>query len=105
MKSVLVIGGTGAQGVPVVKGASIYSDSQILTVRSKTLASGSNYNIRILTRSSLSKEAKELANLPEVTIFEGNTYDEPTLRQAFQGIHCVFANTNGFAIGEKAEIY
>lgn len=106
MKSVLVIGGTGAQGVPVVKGASpIYSDSQILTVRSEALASGGNYNIRVLTRSSLSKEAKELANLPEVTIFEGNTYDEPTLRQAFEGIDCVFANTNGFAIGEKAEIY
>src|SRR6201999_1706536 len=38
-------------------------------------------------------------------IFEGETYDEPTLRKAFDGVEYVFANTNGFAIGEKAEIY
>lgn len=38
-------------------------------------------------------------------MFEGNTYDETTLRQAFKNTNCVFVNTNGFAIGEKSEIY
>lgn len=38
-------------------------------------------------------------------MFEGNTYDENTLRQAFKNTDCVFVNTNGFAIGEKSEIY
>ncbi|KAJ5761949.1 uncharacterized protein N7511_005331 [Penicillium nucicola] len=88
-KTVLVIGGTGAQGVPVVK----------------ALATGSKYNIRVLTRSASSQDAAALASLPGVTIFEGNAYDENTLRKAFKDITHVFANTNGFAIGEKAEIY
>ncbi|KAL4889743.1 hypothetical protein BDV59DRAFT_195425 [Aspergillus ambiguus] len=88
-KTILVIGGTGAQGVPVVK----------------ALATGSNYDIRVITRNASSKDARALASLPGVSIFEGNTYDENTLRHAFKDINCVFANTNGFAIGEKAEIY
>jgi uncharacterized protein YbjT (DUF2867 family) len=71
----------------------------------KALASDSEYAVRVLTRSASSKESKELATIPGVTIFEGNSYDESTLRQAFKGIDYVFANTNGFAIGEKAEIY
>ncbi|GFF33640.1 hypothetical protein IFM58399_03604 [Aspergillus lentulus] len=86
---VLVIGGTGAQGVPVVK----------------ALTSDSKYAARVLTRNSSSAEAKLLATIPGVTIFEGNTYDETTLREAFKDIEYVFANTNGLAIGEKAEIY
>ncbi|KAL3476679.1 hypothetical protein BJX99DRAFT_227527 [Aspergillus californicus] len=88
-RNILVIGGTGAQGVPVVK----------------ALASCSEYNVRVITRSALSDQAKELASLPGVSIFEGDTYNEVTIRKALQGIHYVFANTNGFAIGEKAEIY
>nr|UWK20041.1 NmrA family protein [Trichoderma gamsii] len=88
-KTVLVIGGTGAQGVPVVK----------------ALASDSKYAVRVITRSASSAEAQELAKLPGVTIFEGDSYHEPTLREAFKGVSYVFANTNGFATGEMAEIY
>ena len=40
-----------------------------------------------------------------VLIFEGDAYDEPTLRKVFVDIDYAFVNTNGFAIGEKAEIY
>jgi hypothetical protein len=40
-----------------------------------------------------------------VTIFEGDSYLETDLRKAFEGVNYVFANTNGFAIGEKAEVY
>ncbi|KFZ20417.1 hypothetical protein V501_00157 [Pseudogymnoascus sp. VKM F-4519 (FW-2642)] len=87
--SVLVIGGTGAQGRPVVK----------------ALASGSKYSVRVLTRDTTSSSATELASMPGVTIFEGDAYYEPSLRKAFIGIDCAFVNTNGFAIGEKAEIY
>lgn len=43
--------------------------------------------------------------MPGVEIFEGDSYDEKTLRGAFEGVNYVFVNTNGFAIGEKAEIY
>lgn len=78
--------------------------AQTLT-SSKALAKDSKYRVRVLTRDASSDVAKELCTLPDVTIFEGNAYDEPTLRQALEGIDSVFANTNGFAIGEKAEIY
>jgi uncharacterized protein YbjT (DUF2867 family) len=89
LNTVLVIGGTGAQGIPVVK----------------ALASGSTYTVRVLTRDSSSKEAGELATIPRVTIVQGETYHEPTLREALKDVSYVFANTNGFAIGEQAEIY
>ena len=69
------------------------------------MASGSTYNVRVLTRNASSREAKDLKSLPGVSIMEGDSYDEPTLREAFKGVEYVFANTNGFAIGEKAEIY
>jgi uncharacterized protein YbjT (DUF2867 family) len=61
--------------------------------------------VRVITRNASSKDAIELATIPGVTVFEGNSYDEPTLRKAFEGVDYVFANTNGFAIGEMAEIY
>ncbi|PYH94561.1 NAD(P)-binding protein [Aspergillus ellipticus CBS 707.79] len=91
MKTILVIGGTGAQGIPVVK----------------ALSSDSQYAIRVLTRDPTSPESTQLSALPNVTLIQGNTYSEPTLRHALRdgAIDTIFANTNGFAIGEKAEIY
>ncbi|KUJ16759.1 NAD(P)-binding protein [Mollisia scopiformis] len=89
-QTVLAIGGTGAQGISVVKG----------------LARDSKYNVRVLTRSTKSKPALELAALPGVTIVSGDGYNEAGLHSAFSsGIDIAFVNTNGFAIGEKAEIY
>ena len=75
------------------------------TNRKVALAHDSGYHVRVLTRSAASPESKELSSIPQVTIFEGDAYDEATLRKAFVGVEYVFANTNGFAIGEKAEIY
>ena len=40
-----------------------------------------------------------------MTIVEGDSYFESDLVRALAGATHVFANTNGFAIGEKAEIY
>ncbi|CZR62334.1 related to nitrogen metabolic regulation protein nmr [Phialocephala subalpina] len=89
-QTVLAIGGTGAQGVPVVQ----------------ELTRDGKYNVHVLTRSTKSAPALELASLPGVTIFSGDGYDEANLHSAFSaGIDIAFVNTNGFAIGEKAEIY
>lgn len=46
-----------------------------------------------------------MASIPGVTLVKGDAYNEDSLRKAFEGVDLVFANTNGFAIGEKAEIY
>jgi hypothetical protein len=40
-----------------------------------------------------------------VTPFQGNPYDEADLQKAYRGVQLAFANTNGFAIGDKAEVY
>ncbi|KAM0443825.1 hypothetical protein ACHAO4_010361 [Trichoderma viride] len=88
-KTVLVIGGTGAQGVAVVK----------------ALTSDSKYNARILTRNRSTREATKLARIPGSEVFEGSPYNEVALREALQGVNSIFVNTNGLAIGEKAEIY
>src|SRR6266498_4638089 len=69
------------------------------------LTSDSKYAVRVLTRRADSPPALELSSLPGVTIFEGDVYNEATLRKAFSGVDLAFVNTNGFAIGEKAEIY
>lgn len=58
-----------------------------------------------MTRDAFSREAKQLASIQGVTIFEGSPHDEAALWKAFEGVSYVFANTNGFAIGEKAETY
>jgi NmrA-like family len=43
--------------------------------------------------------------LPNITIIPGDGYNDATLRKALNGMDSAFVNTNGFAIGEKAEIY
>ena len=69
------------------------------------LTEDSKYNVHVLTRSAASTTAAELAALPGVTIIEGDAYDEATLYRVFKGIDYAWVNTNGFAIGEKNEIY
>jgi hypothetical protein len=69
------------------------------------LAKDGMYSLKVLTRTSNSTTAIELATLPDVSIVKGNAYDEPTLHSIFKNIDLAFVNTNGFAIGEKAEIY
>jgi hypothetical protein len=61
--------------------------------------------VHVLTRSVASSAAVELAALPGVTIIEGNAHDEATLWRVFAGVDYAWVNTNGFAIGEKNEIY
>lgn len=105
-KTILVIGGTGAQGSAVVKGHIFYSITErYLLTYQIALAEDGKYDIRAITRSIQSTEAKKLAELPNVTLFHGNPYDEADLQKAYKGVQLAFANTNGFAIGEKAEIY
>jgi len=86
---VLIIGGAGAQNGVVTK----------------SLSATGNYNIHVLTRSVTSPHATELSGLPNVKLIEGDCYNEDALKSAFEGVGKCFVNTNGFAIGEKNEIY
>ncbi|KAL1846786.1 hypothetical protein Plec18170_008927 [Paecilomyces lecythidis] len=87
--NIFVIGGTGAQGIPVIRG----------------LVSDEKYHCKILTRDLGSSRAKELSTLPNVSFLEGTFADELVLRAGFQGCDGAFVNLDGFNSGEKGETY
>ncbi|KAL4786812.1 NmrA family protein [Aspergillus varians] len=86
---ILVIGGTGAQGSPVVK----------------ALSESSRYNVRVLTRNTASEQAKKLAELPNVTLVQGSQDSQKDLHAAFTGVYGAWVNLDGFTIGEKNELF
>ncbi|KAL5338118.1 hypothetical protein BJX70DRAFT_367739 [Aspergillus crustosus] len=88
-KLILVIGGTGAQGTPVVK----------------TLSSSGRYSIRLLTRNPDSSHAQSLSTLPNVTLFKGTQDNQKDLHAAFTGVYGAWVNTDGFTLGEKNELF
>ena len=86
---IFVVGGTGAQGLPVIGGL---------------LADG-KYSVRALSRDAASRRAKALLELGNVEIVEGTFADETTLRAGFRGCDGAYINIDGFNTGEKAEMY
>jgi uncharacterized protein YbjT (DUF2867 family) len=88
-ETILIIGGSGAQGSAIVR----------------VLVQTGHYSIRVLTRSTTSDASKELAGLEGVTLIEGDSSNVAALRSAFKDVDACYVNTNGFALGEKAEIY
>lgn len=89
LKTVLVIGATGAQGIPVVK----------------ALATCGRYAVRALTRNPRSPDAGLIASLPNVSLFVGDSFNEGDLRRAFEEVQLAYVNTNGYVCGEKGELY
>jgi nucleoside-diphosphate-sugar epimerase len=57
---IFVIGGTGAQGIPVIR----------------ALVADKKYSVRFLSRDSASRRAKDLLALDNVSILEGSFADE-----------------------------
>jgi uncharacterized protein YbjT (DUF2867 family) len=91
MKTGVIIGGTGAQGAAVVR----------------HLSSLGIYHLKVITRSIRSEQAKTLGNLPNVTLIESSPagYDEDSFLLAAERADFAFVNTDGFSIGEAAEVY
>lgn len=86
---VAIIGGTGAQGVPVVR---------------ELLKSG-DYAVRVLTRDTDSARFKELQSYGPVESVVGTFASEESLRATFRGAWGAWVNIDGFNSGEKAEIF
>jgi hypothetical protein len=86
---IFVVGGTGAQGIPVIRG----------------LVKDKKYKCRVLTRDPNSQRAKDLLALGNVELVEGSFASEADLRQGFRGCDGAFVNIDGFNCGEKTEIY
>ena len=86
---IFVIGGTGAQGLPVI-GA---------------LVADKKYFVRALSRDPDSRRATALRALGNVSILGGTFADEAILREGFRGCDGAYVNIDGFNTGEKTEIY
>lgn len=86
---VFVIGGTGAQGMPIIR----------------ALVADNRYSVRFLSRDPASRRAKELLALDNVSALEGSFADEATLRAGFRGCDAAFVNIDGFNTDEKTEMY
>jgi hypothetical protein len=89
LSKIFVVGGTGAQGMPVVRG----------------LVSDKKYEVRLLSRDRTSARAQTLLALGNVEILEGTFADEDTLRAGFSGCDGAYINIDGFNTGEKTEMY
>ncbi|HXC74219.1 MAG TPA: NmrA family NAD(P)-binding protein [Sphingomicrobium sp.] len=86
---IFVIGATGAQGLPVVRG----------------LVEDGTYSVLALTRDASSARARSLLGLGHVEILEGSFTDEATLRDGMRACDGAFVNIDGFNTGEKTEMY
>ncbi|OJZ72908.1 NmrA family protein [Mycobacterium paraffinicum] len=89
ISKIFVIGGTGAQGMPIIH----------------ALVADKRYSVRFLSRDPASRRAKELLALENVSVLEGSFADEEVLREGFRGCDAAFVNIDGFNTGEKTEMY
>ncbi|RYN61319.1 hypothetical protein AA0117_g13003 [Alternaria alternata] len=89
LKEIVVIGGTGAQGYPVVQ----------------ALANSKRYRVRVFTRNPDSVRCQTIANLPNTTLIQGSQDNQNDLARAFKGVYGAWVNLDGFTIGEKAETF
>ncbi|RKK95483.1 hypothetical protein BFJ68_g14769 [Fusarium oxysporum] len=88
VSTMLVIGGTGAQRMPV-----------------RGLVFDGRYAVKVLARDTQSPRAQKLASIsPKVEILEGLFTSEVDLINGLQGSQGSFLNIDGFTIGEKAEM-
>jgi len=67
------------------------------------LATDGSYKVYVLTRNVNTPQALDLAVLPHVTIVPFGGYNDADIRRVLAGADSTYVNTNGFAIGEKAE--
>ncbi|KAF8148770.1 NmrA family protein [Mycena galopus ATCC 62051] len=89
LPSILVIGGTGAQGRNVVR----------------ELVCDKKYAVAVLTRDVTSTSAIALGELGNVTLISGSYETEKGLREALKGQHGVYVNFNSFAMTESREYF
>ena len=87
--NIFVIGGTGAQGIPIIR----------------ALVADKKYSVRFLSRDATSPRAKALLELDNVSVLEGSFADEAILREGFRDCDGAFVNIDGFNTGEKTETY
>jgi uncharacterized protein YbjT (DUF2867 family) len=94
-KLILVIGGTGAQGLAVVKAL----------LEPTSDGASSPYGVRILTRDPEHPKVKAEFTHPNIELVQGSFTDLAKVEYALEGVWGAYVNTDGFTVGEKAETY
>ncbi|KAH9945037.1 NAD(P)-binding protein [Epithele typhae] len=94
LKTILVIGATGAQGMAVV-------DKLLAPCED---GRPSPYAVRAFTRDTGSKRAKELAQRG-VQCVEGSFDNLPSVECALRDVYGMWVNTDGFTVGEEKETW
>jgi hypothetical protein len=89
VSKIFVVGATGAQGLPIVRG----------------LVGDGAYAVLALTRDPGSTRAKSLLEMGDVELLEGTFADEIVLREGFRACDGAYINIDGFNAGEKTEMY
>lgn len=69
------------------------------------LANSGRYSVRVLTRNAQSSRAQDLLKLPNVGLIQGKQDSQSDLHAAFKGVYGAWVNTDGFTLGEKAELF
>lgn len=91
VSKILVIGGTGAQGLPIVRGLYIHPLSFMFLNSTDChgcyleLVKDRRYHVRVMTRDPNSRRAKDLAELPGVELLKGTFASEDDLTSGFTG--------------------
>jgi hypothetical protein len=93
-KPILVIGATGAQGQAVID-ALLAPDAE---------GRSSLYTIRAFTRDPTTAFSQELAKRDGVEVMQGSFMDFESVARALEGAYGAWVNTDGFTVGEAAEI-
>lgn len=89
LSTIFVIGGTGAQGIPIIR----------------ALVADGKYAVRVLSRDPKSRRAIGLSTLENVSVVQGTFADEAVLRDGFRNCDAAYINIDGFNTGEKTEMY
>lgn len=90
MKTIAVVGSTGAMGRSVVRSLVDHPSQE--------------FQIKALTRNPTGKRAKELENYSErITAVQADTNVQESLEAAFQGAHGVFCNTDYWNAGSRVQ--
>ena len=85
MKTIAVVGATGAMGRSVVR-ALVDHPSQ-------------EFQVRALTRNPTGKRANELKGYSDkISTIQADTNDQKSLEAAFRGVHGVFCNTESNSV-------
>ncbi|KAJ7782803.1 NAD-P-binding protein [Mycena metata] len=93
-KLILVIGGTGAQGIAVIDSLLAPSED----------GAPSPYRVRVLTRDPSNRRAKEFASRG-IDCVQGSFDNLATVAAAFEGVYGAWVNTDSSTVGEQKEIY